>query len=229
MHLREILLSVEKIWVKAQGSEKQNLATFHRNAYCVTELLIDQLKGKLETGNTKKVIIDLSDISTPNPDNVTDVAPFLFFLWPFSLGNYFEKPDAGKKLMILQVLQDALLWIGELRHWDEEIIRRSCVVIAESGISNKRFWKDGKSWKSPNREISLKVFYDFDLGWFRIYVVFYSKSDVELGRKLIVDEVPMEGPFVYYWKKINWVSNEEVLLQSKDGRDFKISLDDVKK
>lgn len=232
MYLRDIVLSTrlayEDAWASESKERQRRLLEFGRHTYCVVDLFVRTLGKRLATKATGKLIVNLDDtIGEPDEGSIREWSPYLDFRWPLDLTNFDGKKPAGRKRFVLDLLRDALIWIATAKAWDIESIRAAYAEVLANGICHHGFWKRGKSIVSPNKATKVRIYYECELDRLRIYCVFLQGANVEIGRRMVIDEPALDAPLMFYWKDIKWVSNSSLVLRTKDGRSLKCSMKDM--
>jgi hypothetical protein len=163
---------------------------FHREACCITELYVSLLWRKVLTPDTAKVNLVFVEQEGFVP-SVRQLIKVADAKWLIRFSEYAEKDAVGKKRMILDGLQSALVWIAEERGWN---VGAFDACYAEAIRRNLTFegWSK-KSWASPDRKYRARVGFCFGLRAVDFFVGVFDKRGREAGRKPLGSVVPEMG------------------------------------
>jgi hypothetical protein len=188
---------------------------FHRETCCITELFVSLLWRKVSTPDTAKVNLVLVGQEGPVPSvrqflNVADAR------WPFRFSAYAEENELGKKSMILDSLQAALLWIAEVRRWDSAGIEECVAEIISRGLNYEGWSKT--SWASPSRKFRARIGFTFELRAVHFFVGVFDTRGRETGRKPLFTTVPEIGVADSVLKsRGRWVATNSFRLMLSDS------------
>ncbi len=115
MYLRDIAVYAdEKIATRFPSGF---VGRFHRETCCITELYVSLLRKKVTTPDTAKVNLVFVE-QEGFVRSVRQLIKVADARWFFCFSEYARKSVDGKKQMILDALQSAVVWIAEERGWD---------------------------------------------------------------------------------------------------------------
>jgi hypothetical protein len=104
------------------------------------------------------------------------------------------------------------------------LIERVRQAVLAKGISNQGYWKDGKTFPSPDRKLFAKLGYVHDLARFQMFLVMFDKQGNEVFRTTVVDELPTEAPLQFSWNSVKWSPNDVIVLKNSLGKIKKVSV-----
>jgi hypothetical protein len=163
---------------------------FHRESCCVTDLYSSVLGKSLTTLDTVKVnlLFTEHDALAPTLRQLINVADAD---WEFDFSKYVDRDVGGKKEMILDSLQEALIWIATKRKWDATGFRQCHAEIIRRNLDYSGWSK--KSWVSPNAKYKAKIGFSFGLRIVDFFVGIFDRKGREIGQKPMCSVVPEMG------------------------------------
>lgn len=156
----------------------------------MTEFYVGLLRKSVTTTDTVKVSLRFVE-NGGNAPSVRQLLSVALAMWPFPFVEYVERDDLGKKRMILDAVQAALLWIAELRQWDTQRLKDCYDTILVHNLTFERWSK--KSWRTQNPKYRLRVGFSFELRSIDFFVGLFDRKGIEIGRKDLGSVVPEEG------------------------------------
>ncbi len=209
MYLAEIAVASDKRIDHRIGPDFAR--RFDIQTTCIEELYRSLTWRQIRTEDLAKVMFYFTDEIDSPPEKV---APMRCY-WPFDFGRYRSVDAETKKRMILDTLQEAILWLAGKLGWDtgplhaayDEAVRRNLTL---EGLLRK-------SWASPDRKYRMRVHYRFDLD--AVYleaVLFRNRSKREIARKPLGTGEPYPGCMTEYSAEGVWTSPTSFELRSSD-------------
>ncbi|PEY99127.1 hypothetical protein CN326_23440 [Bacillus sp. AFS018417] len=217
-HIKEImeqhkLKKDEAIRFYYEENWKEKRIKFRDEVRCVAELYLYHL-GKYKTIETKKLMINcVEKIVGPqilNVDGFTDVQVV------FEIENYFSLSNYEKKRLILEKIREGVSLVVKKFNWDYSIFEQAYNKVIEEDYQNQYIWKQKVS---PKRKYIGEVFCQHDIEEFSIYMVIKDYNDKkEIKRVFLQSDRPNEFAFVKHLGKLEWLSQDEIVLINKSGK-----------
>ncbi len=212
MYLREIaLFADEALGERIGGGFVQR---FHRDTICIVEMYHALLGTKVNTNDIAKVVLIVSDDITMHTAarRVEQLLNVVTLRWPFVFDRYIANDDAQKKALILDSLQSALEWLAARRHWNVTPFKRAHELCQRQGLRFTGVSK--KSWVSPDRRFRVRIAFDFELAFVRLFAVLKrNRSSREIGRVYLGDGIPGDGCLHDFLKEGIWKSRTVFALK----------------
>jgi hypothetical protein len=134
---------------------------------------------------------------------------------PFDVDDFFKLDDFDKKKKTLDLIQIAISHIIEKEGWDKTIFDEAYNRIISENYINTWIWKKQKN--NPNRKYIAKVFCEHGIYSSDIGIIITDKNGQIIKKEVGVSEKPDEWAFGKYFGDLKWITNNEVVLISKDG------------
>ena len=214
MYLRDVVVYADEAIVTDFPSGF--VAWFHRETCCITDFYASLLRKKVETPDTAKVnlvFVQQQEGFAPGVKQLIDVADAR---WPFHFLEYSQADAGGKKRMILDALQAALLWIAKNRQWDVRGLEECHAAVVDRKLEFKGWSK--KSWLSPNPKYRARVGFYFGLRSVDFFVGLFDRRSREIGRKPLASVVPeMWMAHLVLKGQGKWIRGKEFRFQIADS------------
>jgi hypothetical protein len=218
MYLRDVVIDLEKYQATCSRAERQLAVIAQRNCWCVCDLFVNLIRRQLDTSSIAKIIIDLDRELVVADRNLCKVLISIIRLpWPCRLGDYVRKDKLEKKEFFLRIIRDSIGWLCEVYGWEKSSVEAAYLRALEMGLVHQGFLVQGKSWPARDKKTRVKISYDVDLDWCRLYAVFYRKRQ-EIARALIIDQPPTDVPLLGMTPAVRWESDVSVVFRFMDGR-----------
>jgi hypothetical protein len=244
VYLRDIVVGAdEEIVERFRGGFVHKFA---RDACCIERLYLKLISRKVRTRGTAKVVFTFTDLVDGPPDHSPGCC---FYPWPFDFTSYVDADVPTKKRMILDALQQALLWIASKEGWKVQPFHDAYKEAI--GIASKEGWKvqpfhdaykeaiaaglvfDGtskKSWVSPCGKYRVRIYMRFDLEAVDFWAVLYrNRSSKELVRKFMGKGIPAPDCLHAYTSNGRWRSGTVFELRASTfiGEEWTVDFRDV--
>lgn len=182
---------------------------FGEETTCVTKLYTHLIHRKFSTDDTSKAAFDFTDEADGPPDSWGVCrCP-----WPFDFARYVESDTPAKKRMILDAMQEALLWLATQEGWATEPFVEAYEEMIRRDLTLEAFAK--KSWVSPDGKYRVRVWFRYDLEEIELAaVLFRNRSRREIGRKRLGSARPFQTCLHYYLEEGEWISDTAFVLRS---------------
>ena len=207
MYLREIAIHADHAIVERyKGGFVQR---FGEETTCVTELYAHLIHRKVSVEDTSKVCFEFTDEADGPPESWGVCrCP-----WPFDFARYVESDAPAKKRMILDAMQEALLWLASQEGWVTEPFVEAYEEMIRRDLMLETFAK--KSWVSPNGKYRVRIWFNYDLEGIELTaVLFRNRSRREIARKPLGSARPFYGCLHYYLEVGEWTSDTTFVLRS---------------
>lgn len=207
MFLREIIVAADKrIVERFKGGFVQ---TFGMEATCIHELYRYLIRRRVRTSSDWKVILIFSDVVSAPP---AEALPMRCY-WPFNFARYQRADRQVKKRMILDSMQDALLWLADKRGWDRIPLEEAYNEALARDLTLESYLKE--SWITQDKKYRVRVYFRFDLEAVHLEaVLFRNRSSDELARKELGTGRPYSGCMTDYAADGKWVTATSFQLRS---------------
>lgn len=197
-----------------RGYEKDKYKGFNFQTQCITTLY-ENFLPKLHTDNVRKININCG--GQDNDIKVTEhIDGFLEIHIPFNFKLFFTLDDMEKKILLLETLQQAVLWVADKMNWEENIFRETYEKVRSADYECKYIWKKPKSNKSRQHKAVVEI--EVTLYETKLYLSIINKKGELIKQQIVVEEKPNSYLLEMYLGKLVWHSNEEVRLFRKYTR-----------
>lgn len=163
---------------------------FHRETCCVTDWYSSLLRKKVSTADTTKVHFKFVE-HEPFVPTVRQLIHVADAKWLFRFSEYAQRDDVGKKRMILDAVQDALLWIAKDRKWDTGGFEECYAAMMARDLIFQGWSK--KSWLAPDRKHRARIGFYFGLRAVDFCVGIFDRKGNEIGRRSLGSVAPAMG------------------------------------
>lgn len=184
---------------------------FNKETWCVSELFVKCL-GKFNSGHFNKIVIRLGDnesVLDNKVDNLIDVVLLNKF---FDFNTYFVNNKIARKVILLDVLYNNLLYLANIYYWHIDQITNAYRLCKEKNIEYQWILRN-KLIRSPDHKYYAAVFCNWDIDRFEAYIILYNSQKIEISRKKIMESEPhLVEPF----GKIAWENGNKFVVSSKD-------------
>jgi len=215
MIFRDIVLDALHFADRRDGEFPRDRLQIQRATFCVADLYLKFL-ARVETPATNKVIVALSsDPEVCASRKVERLLNVIEFPWPFSFDRYSVLSAFEKKHMLLDTLHAAVVWLAEHESWDVEPLQAAYSFAIAHKLENAFFWKDGKSWRSPDGRFKARLYYTFGTETAEVYAVIYDKGNKEIGWKLLKQERAGDAIILDIIGKCEWASATSFVLRPR--------------
>lgn len=158
-----------------------------------------QLKRAYETDGVRKVAIQL----TTNPQKVNVIEPLesvLIISRPFDPESYDKADDFNRKLIVLNVIQDCMLYLAGQRGWEKQPLLDAYDECLARNLQFTAIYKD-KHFLSPDRKHFGALFYHWGNEKYEAYAIFFNRKKIEIQRKKLFE---CEASFVDNFEYVGW-------------------------
>ena len=166
----------------------------------------------IETDNIKKIIIVCGTIYKQK--EIADHCEGILEIdVPFDVQKFLTLSDKQKKIQLVEMIHDSLLWVANKYGIDEtpfHIAHQKCI---EANYKYKVIWKKPKS--SPNRQHKAIVEIEVTLYKAILTLRVINQSNETVKKEVIIEEKPNTFLLGRFLGELKWVSNNEVRLLSK--------------
>lgn len=181
---------------------------FHREACSVVESYLAEIYRKVVTGCTAKVGFTFTDETDELPHHSLQRH---FYPWPFDFAAYTASSTNAKQRLVLDALQEALIWIARREEWDIDPFYAAYKAIIDRNFEFVGYSQ--KSWMCPRKQFRARLFFNWHLGGIDLYaVLFHNRSKTELARLPLGTGVPMAGILHEYLNAGKWESNTKFVV-----------------
>ncbi|MDO3413410.1 hypothetical protein QWJ34_26915 [Saccharibacillus sp. CPCC 101409] len=133
----------------------------------------------------------------------------------FDIARYFNLNVEEKKRMIFNVLKEGAFEVLKEEGWNSEPFIEVFSKMENDNLVNR--YQSGKAVYNPKRNLKAMIICEHEISEIKIYVCIADKRDKEVVKKLVIQEVPNEWKFHIHLGKLQWISEEEVILKNKKG------------
>lgn len=198
-------------------SDKTNIYT---DAICITEMFLWYLGKKFKTEDCKAIFFHCGDYENVRvikeeqegydvlvPKNSYDVQ------LPLDLSKYNKATDFGKKKILTLALQRGMTYLAESKDWDIKKVDQSIERMYEKKLTHTfQAWK-GKL--SPDKRKLAYPLVHLDLNEFKVSLIVEDRRKQIIATKEIAVTKPDLDELGYYMKKLEWLSDSEVILYTR--------------
>lgn len=219
MILKEIQMDIPFVYNNSISNEesveiyqrtwKDKRRQFHLLCQCMTSM-IERLMPKLNTKNYWKIIIECVDKSPR--DNCINLLGVISVQIKFDVDLFYTLNNYEKKKYIINKVIETIDYLSGKGFNEIDELKKTCEEIITKDYINEWLWKKPVRYK--NKSVQIKILHDVDK--VSIYMAFIDgniNKDV-----LLVEEIPDEWVYSKYLGKLEWVSENEARLITKDGK-----------
>ena len=209
MYLRDIAVVADKRIDERLGDGFAR--RFSDETGCIEELYLSLTWRQVRTEDLAKVMFYFTDEIDSPPDKVFPMRCF----WPFDFTRYQTLDAEAKKRVILDTLQEAILWLGGKLGWDTGPLHAAYAEALRRNLTLEGLVR--KSWPSPDGKYRMRVYFRFDLD--AVYleaVLFRNRSKREIARKPLGTGRPYPGCMTEYSAEGVWTTPTSFELRSSD-------------
>ncbi len=129
----------------------------------------------------------------------------------FDFENYHNKDEYGRKLDILNKIQEGFMVFSRETNSDDQPFKEAYQKCLDQNLTDEYLFKEVKS---KNRLYKVKVFIMVDPAELEVVGVFYDKEENEVSRRTFLRQSPT-ALFDHHLGKVVWSGEDEVTLYSK--------------
>jgi hypothetical protein len=194
----------------ASGEER---VAFRRRTRSVAALYERCFDARIETGDVWKVLIEC----VPQAENVRTRNLLGVFVVQRELdsGSFWQAGSEKQQRMALDLLMSGILVAAEQNGWDVQAFEDARRCVIDQSFKNE--WWLGRTKWSRARKHRADVWCMHDPERFRAWLVVFDSTGKEIRRKQVIDELPSEFVFTPLLGELKWLSEETVVLYSKQG------------
>jgi len=186
---------------------------FRLETRCISSLYERFFNKKLKTDKCWKVLVEgVTSVTKPCVRDQLGVFT-IEVLFDFEL--YSKASDDEKKVQILELLQKGIIQIGELQGWDICPFNEAYQKVIDVSYINDWVW--GKPIMNSSKNLKAEVYCQHGLYKFTSAIRVYNKSGGLILDKEVVNEQPDEFAFTKYFGRLKWTSQNQIMLEAKDG------------
>jgi hypothetical protein len=182
-----------------------------------------QLKRDYETDGVRKVAIKL----TTDPKNVNFIESLesvLMVSRPFDPAAYNNADEFKRKLIVLNVIEDCMLYLADQRGWEKQPLIDAYESCLAHDLVFTAIYKD-KHFLSPDRKHYGALFYHWGSEKYEAYAIFFNKKKIEIQRKKLFE---CDASFVDSFEYVGWhkeLPNTFGIKQIRPKREYLAKLD----
>lgn len=120
--------------------------------------------------------------------------------------------DYQKKQYAITKILEALNVLEAKKQYDLEKVKKACEIIIQNDYVNEWYWK--KSLRHKHKVAQVKVLHNVD--FVSIYIIVSDNQEKRVKEVLAIQEKPDEWFYAKYLGTLQWVSDNEVQLISKE-------------
>lgn len=177
---------------------------------CMTSM-IERLMEKAKTDNYRKILVECyespKDFRIKNALGVC-VVP----IW-FRVDQFFHADNRTKKTMVINAIYSVIDTLAKETGDQLLELKKVCKIIQECDYTNEWLYK--KPVKRKNYTVQIGVKHEVDE--VSVYLVIADLTTNQQRKVPIVSTLPDERCYYMYASKVQWVSDNEVVLKTKDG------------
>jgi hypothetical protein len=144
-----------------------------------------QLKRTYETDSVKKVAIELT--TDQRKENSTEsMESVLIVSRSFDPETYNKANEFAQKLLILDVIQDCMLYLAGQRAWKKQPLVDAYDSCLDRNLEFTAIYKD-KHFLSPDRKYFGALFYYWGNQRYEAYAIFFNRKKIEIQRKKLFE------------------------------------------
>ena len=165
---------------------------------------------KLETKPVAKVVVTPCAPPAETKLELMVNPDVLQLLKPFNFDRYWTADKETRKRIALDFLQEGLLEVAEIKHWDKKPLEEAYTVA----LVSDRPWT--KAVTGPDRRTKAQAWCRYDSDQADVSIVFSKRGD-ELCRTFVATVKPGDVWIRDVIGKLEWLSNTTIRLSSRDG------------
>lgn len=143
------------------------------------------LKKPYETDGFQKVVIRLT--TKPEEDYMLEPQINILVLSRlFDPVTYKNTDDFQKKMFMLNLMYEALIYLAEKRGWEKQPLIDAYNSCLERNLLYTAIYRN-KQYQSPNKKHFASLFYHWGDKSFEAFAVFYDRKKIELHRKKLFE------------------------------------------
>ncbi len=216
MYIREIEMRTGPLPEEVLRRMRSPGSHFNQHASSVTTLYMWLIRRKVRTPDTSCVRIMCEASISDEQRDASVVLGFgiASFSWPFDFLQYVELQPDCKKRVLLDTLQEALLWIARRQGWPTEPFEEAYREALRRDITLEGMTR--KSWLSPDGKYRVRVWYKYELEAVQLWaVLFRNRGRKELCRKVLGTGIPEHGCLWDYLSEGSWISPQVFELRDQ--------------
>ena len=192
-----------------QNTWKNKRREFQLLSRCMTAM-IERLMPPINTKNYRKIVIECVEKTTKSEGIY--MPGILFVQVLIDIDSFYKLNNLEKKKWIINKVLEAVDFLSHNGYYELAELIPICDFIKKSNYVNEWFWK--KPIKAKDKSVQIKVLHDVDK--VSIYMVFIDRNK-QSKEVLLVEETPDEWAYSKYLGKLEWVSENEAQLKTKEG------------
>lgn len=188
---------------------------FRLQTRCITRLYERCFPG-LVVDKAWKVLVECVD--GPPQTKVRDLLGVFVTQVSFDWKGWQAAAPLARKKMALTSLQEGVHCVVAEMQWPKGPFEKAYDDVVARGYVNELTWPD-KAKVSADRKHRAWLLGVHDIDAFRAWLVISDKSGKELAREAAFEVAPEDYAFVQKMGKLEWTSNEHVVLIGKSGNE----------
>jgi len=202
------------VWIRASRTyEKENDYAFGLSSNFLIDLYSTNLP-KVQTNGFFRIIVEANP--TPPTKKIENMVDVLQINKVFDFEAYFAADKETRKRIALELLQDGLLEVAEMRGWNTTPFHEAYKAVLAKNFVNYRPWC--KFVRSPDKKRTAQAWVNYDSDKAEIFIEIAQKKE-KLTKTLVTTVKPGDVWIRWTVGKLEWISLDKVRLTSHDGKE----------
>ena len=177
---------------------------------CMTSM-IDRLTPRITLPDCMKIIIECVDEIWE--ERVINLLGVCCIQIKFDIDGFFKMDDLQKKQCVIETVLEAISEFEKKKECDLGEVKKVCEFIKQNNYLNEWYWK--KAVRRKHKQAQVRVLHEVEN--VSIFMAIIDNKTKDKKEILAVQEKPDEWFYVQYLGKLEWISDDEVQLLSREG------------